>query len=682
MFLPKEMDYLQSVVTAAKADSVAIQLEISKNTSQLEEHGGRITDSDRDDLYCACVSDSLCLKGLSGQVLIGLDLQLGTRGVTLEQTTWFNMYHDVPSNAQNITPQAFDMIAFGVAKDKTNRVGKVMYKSISRHAKAGWDVFASLAELLAWEVANGFQLLNNIKHGNSAWGDSTILFPGEHQARVGRLRSCFFTKQLPKCQKRKQLHLMRHTVTVMLAEEGTNPGDIDTQMDWNLSKTQRAYLQDPKVSLTEQAILAGFTKGSAQWRQHHHLGRADVCVPAAWVDALIPGLSFLLANSKHYYSRAQETLKCINLLVQACWQALPIKMLLYQGSYMKKQLPGVLGVMTSSEYAHFAGRVRQAELDSMHALGFNVPDLELWAVKRSECTDMPVSLRETDFTAFAAPNMATLEPPAKRQKVQNSNMQSQSRSALLQKQQECEDLEYKALGVQTKAAALELTIEQARLAELEAQHKSQQRRASWYGGRLQTAADLAAGTSLCSLQPTPVHDQYGMTDCTPANTIKGAVAGQAAKQLIDIKLFKHKTVREVWKEWHYDTAEQVSVKSGLRQDNTGRLSLYGRGYARNVSRQLQQKRDLPEAIDCRIYEQGLPVALQVVESLAEQFELTNSAPNGNFNAFYLRKQWKHGDEAKASKLVTKQNLRATVRAFDKAYQEAVCSGQMTLLPTA
>jgi len=76
------------------------------------------------------------------------------------------------------------------------------------------------------------------------------------------------------------------------------------------------------------------------------------------------------------------------------------------------------------------------------------------------------------------------------------------------------------------------------------------------------------------------------------------------------------------------------------------------------------------------------VALQVVESLAEQFELTNSAPNGNFNAFYLRKQWKHGDEAKASKLVTKQNSRATVRAFDKAYQEAVCSGQMTLLPTA
>ncbi len=85
-----------------------------------------------------------------------------------------------------------------------------------------------------------------------------------------------------------------------------------------------------------------------------------------------------------------------------------------------------------------------------------------------------------------------------------------------------------------------------------------------------------------------------------------------------------------------------------------------------------------------MYEQGLPeeVALQVVESLAEQFELTNSAPDGNFNAFYLRKQWKHGVEAKASKLVIRQNFRATVRAFDKAYQEAMCSAQMTLLPTA
>ncbi len=687
IFLRKEMDYLQSVVTAAKSDSVAIQLEISRNTSQLDKHGERITDADRDDLYRACVLDPHCLKGLSGQVLIGLDLQLGTRGVALEQTTWFNMYHDVPSNAQNITPQAFDMIAFGVAKDKTKRTGKMMYKSISRHAKAGWDVFASLGELLAWEIANGFQLLNNIKRGNNDWRDSTILFPGQHQNRVGRLRSCFqhITKQLPKWQKTKQLHLMRHTVTVMLAEEGTTSSDIDTQMDWNASKTQRAYMQDPKVSLNEQAILAGFTKGSAQWRQHHHLGRADVCVPAAWVDALIPGLSFLLANSKLYSSRAQETLKCINLLVRAYWQALPIKMLLYQGSCMKKQLPGVLDVMTSSEYAHFAGKVRQAELDSMHALGFNVPDLELWALKRSQCTDMPVSLTQTDFTAFAAANMATVEPPAKRQKVQNSNMQSQSRSsALLQKQQECEILEYKVLDARTKAAALELTIEQARLAQMEARHKSQQRRASCCGGRLQVAADSAAGTSLCSLQPTPTHDQYCMTDCTPANTIKGAVAGQATKQLIHIQLFKHKTVREVWKEWHYGTADQVSVKSRLRRDNTGRLSLYGKGYARNVSKELQQRRDLPEAIDCLISEQGLSeeVALQVVEKLAKQFELTKSAPNGNFNAFYLRKQWKHGDEAKASRLVTKQNLRATVRAFDKAYQEAVCSAQMTLLPTA
>ncbi len=137
--------------------------------------------------------------------------------------------------------------------------------------------------------------------------------------------------------------------------------------------------------------------------------------------------------------------------------------------------------------------------------------------------------------------------------------------------------------MRTKAAALEFTIEQARLAELEAQHKSQQRRASWYGGRLQTAADLAAGTSLCSLQPTPVHDQSGMTDCTPANTIKGAVAGQAAKQLVDVKLFKHNTVREVWKECHYGTAEQVSMK---QQDNAGRLSLYSKGYARDVSKEL------------------------------------------------------------------------------------------------
>jgi hypothetical protein len=118
MFLPKEMDYLQSVATAAKSDSVAIRLEISRNTSQLDKHCALITDADKNELYSACVVDPHCLKGLSGQFLIGLDLQLGTRGVALEQTSWFNMFHDVPSNTQNITPQAFDMIAFGVAMDK------------------------------------------------------------------------------------------------------------------------------------------------------------------------------------------------------------------------------------------------------------------------------------------------------------------------------------------------------------------------------------------------------------------------------------------------------------------------------------------------------------------------------------------------------------------------------------
>ena len=341
-------------------------------------------------------------------------------------------------------------------------------------------------------------------------------------------------------------------------------------------------------------------------------------------------------------------------------------MLLYQNNYMKKQLPSALEVMTSSEYTHLADRVRQAELDSMHTLGFDVP--ELWAQNRGEYTDMPASLTQTQSTAFAASNMATLEPPTKRQKVQSSDMQSVSRSALLQKQQECEDLECKVLDTRAKTAVLELRIQQARLAEMEARHKSQQVRASCCGGRLQIATDLAAGTTLGCLQPTPVRDQCDMTDCTPAHTSKaGAVAGQAADQLIHIKIFKHKTVREVSKEWHYDTAEQVSVKGRLRLDSKTRLSLYGKGYARSVSKELQQKIDLSETIECLNGEQGLPeeVALQVVE-LAKQFDLTQSAPNGNFNTFYLRQQWKHRDEAKASELLTKQNSSATVEAFDGA----------------
>ena len=88
--------------------------------------------------------------------------------------------------------------------------------------------------------------------------------------------------------------------------------------------------------------------------------------------------------------------------------------------------------------------VRQADLDSMHTPGFDVPELELWALKRSKCTDIPVNLTQTNLTTFAASNMAALAPSATRQKVLN-NMQSQSRSGMLQKQQEFECLEYKVL---------------------------------------------------------------------------------------------------------------------------------------------------------------------------------------------------------------------------------------------
>jgi hypothetical protein len=84
-------------------------------------------------------------------------------------------------------------------------------------------------------------------------------------------------------------------------------------------------LQDLKVSLNEPVILAGFTKGSAQWHQHHHLGRADVCVPAAWVDALIPGLSFLLANSQALFfsgprNPEMHQFACASMLASIAYQ--------------------------------------------------------------------------------------------------------------------------------------------------------------------------------------------------------------------------------------------------------------------------------------------------------------------------------------------------------------------------
>ena len=99
-------------------------------------------------------------------------------------------------------------------------------------------------------------------------------------------------------------------------------------------------------------------------------------------------------------------LQCIELFVQAYWQALPITMLKYGQDFQLKQLRAVQDVMDTDAYAVFATEVGQAELDSMEKLGLKVPYLSEWADKQA------ASKRLAEGWASNA------EPASKRQRVE------------------------------------------------------------------------------------------------------------------------------------------------------------------------------------------------------------------------------------------------------------------------
>ncbi|KAL0023899.1 hypothetical protein WJX79_008283 [Trebouxia sp. C0005] len=87
----------------------------------------------------------------------------------------------------------------------------------------------------------------------------------------------------------------------------------------------RSYaLHHSEAYINIQAVLAGFNKDS--WKQNHHLGRAAVVVNESWYYALLPGL-FATAELSDLSVRRQELKNTLLNLVEAYWQALPIKVL-------------------------------------------------------------------------------------------------------------------------------------------------------------------------------------------------------------------------------------------------------------------------------------------------------------------------------------------------------------------
>ena len=96
-------------------------------------------------------------------------------------------------------------------------------------------------------------------------------------------------------------------------------------------------------------------------------------MPEAWHKVLLPGLQALLDAVLDPPYGVSETLQCIELFVQAFWQALPIKTLTVGADFEKKQLDRVKEVMSTDEYVMFATNVREESLTVRRSLASRFP---------------------------------------------------------------------------------------------------------------------------------------------------------------------------------------------------------------------------------------------------------------------------------------------------------------------
>ncbi len=491
--------------------------------------------------------------------------------------------------------------------------------------------------------------------------------------------------QIEGWDKEKVTGVFCKTYTVMLRAADLGTAETNSHVGWAAGTQDRHCARAMlETTMSAQAKAAGYTKGGDNWRQHHFLARADVPVPKAWYDALIPGLTSIL--EMQLSCAAQETLQCIALFVQASWQAKPIKALMYGDAFVNKQLPGVQQVMQSSEYKHFAEKVREAELDSMTNLGLTLACLDpltQWGQDRAALNDTSPSLPQSQITPLAASSCTALQPPAKRQKVQSSEVDGQTGSTLEQEQKQLAELQEaikcERIAVQRAEMIAEWVREKAaRIAAIEQRSKEVKEQTPVAPTHLAAAQDLGQSTIISAPLQLPSHSDLtgaGPTQDTDACLSAEQKATQPKKKVL---LFKGQSVHKVWPmEWTHG-GDHVSIKSKLqsnRRDGQQRLGLRGLNVARSMTSELQKKRHLPEAIEDVISETGLSeeVAVQLVDKLLFEFGMVTMP--SKFDAFYKRNQMKKeeensGQSGKAAELVDKKNPSMNVKAFDEAFKQA------------
>ena len=244
--------------------------------------------------------------------------------------------------------------------------------------------------------------------------------------------------------------LLRKTCVETLRAADASKAEVNFHGGWNGGTQDRHYARESlQADMKAQAKAAGFVK---EFCEHHYLGRADIHVPEAWHNALLPGLQALLDAVLDLPCGVRETLQCIELFVQAFWQALPITTLKYGADFEKRQLDRVQEVMATDEYGIFATNVGEAELDSMEKLGIKVPYLKTWAQ------------RQASFNYAAKGSAAEPDKPAtKRLRVGSFEVQAAMGSTLTQKLRE---YAAHAETIECRRLDMRMSQERAQLAQL------------------------------------------------------------------------------------------------------------------------------------------------------------------------------------------------------------------------
>ncbi|KAG7674699.1 hypothetical protein KSW81_006132 [Nannochloris sp. 'desiccata'] len=261
---------------------------------------------------------------------------------------------------------------------KTNRYGEFRGAACGRHKHAHLNAQGWLADMLIYDAltpGRDVDFEDLVLHRREEWR-TMPLFHHDNVVSADGLTS-LFSNQLSKAWLRNTTnhltHLMRNTAAIR-AGAHSSVDIVELLGEWKSGSTRAgSYLSKSQSStLPAHLALAGFNGPF-----DHYLGRAEVQVPDAWVDVVLPrvrkALKMLLEQREglkcHEKEIGAETfLHTLLYLGMVFWQNLPLKYHNYQDRYTLAHLKGINGIMQTVEYKINAEEVLDKERRAIEKL--------------------------------------------------------------------------------------------------------------------------------------------------------------------------------------------------------------------------------------------------------------------------------------------------------------------------